>query len=113
MSKQVYYKIGDVAAKFNVSTSLIRYWEQQFPLIKPHKNHKGTRYYTNKDIDNFGIIYHLVKEKGMTIKGALEYINKKKEEKSFEKIEVISTLNKTKSFLEEIKSTLQTKVDEK
>ena len=111
MKEKVYYKIGDVATKFGVSTSLIRYWEQQFPMIKPKKNHKGTRYFTKKDVDNFGIIFHLVKEKGMTIKGTLEYIDNKKETKEFQKVEVISTLKRTKTLLEDVKTILKTRIE--
>ena len=55
---------------FDVNTSLIRFWEKEFNLIKPKKNKKGNRLFTQKDIDNFRLIYHLVKEKGYTLEGA-------------------------------------------
>ncbi len=67
---KLYYSIGEVSKAFNVNTSLIRYWEQEFPIIKPKKNKKGNRYFTPEDIENFKIIYHLVKEKGYTLDGA-------------------------------------------
>ena len=67
---KVYYSIGEVADMFGVNTSLIRFWEKEFDVIKPHKNKKGNRQFTKADIDNFHLIYHLVKEKGMTLKGA-------------------------------------------
>ena len=67
---KLYYSIGEVAKAFNVNTSLIRYWEQEFPIIKPKKNKKGNRYFTPEDIKNLQIIYHLVKEKGYTLDGA-------------------------------------------
>lgn len=67
---KVYYSIGEVAGMFGVNTSLIRFWEKEFEIIKPHKNKKGNRQFTKADIDNFHLIYHLVKEKGMTLKGA-------------------------------------------
>jgi DNA-binding transcriptional MerR regulator len=60
---KLYYTIGEVAAMFNVNASLIRYWEKEFPVIKPKKNKKGNRFFTKSDIENFHIIYHLVKEK--------------------------------------------------
>ena len=63
---KVYYSIGEVADMFGVNTSLIRFWEKEFDVIKPHKNKKGNRQFTKADIDNFHLIYHLVKEKGMT-----------------------------------------------
>jgi DNA-binding transcriptional MerR regulator len=67
---KLYYSIGEVAKAFDVNTSLIRYWEQEFPIIKPKKNKKGNRYFTPEDIKNLQIIYHLVKEKGYTLDGA-------------------------------------------
>lgn len=70
LPEKLYYSIGEVAKAFNVNTSLIRYWEQEFPIIKPKKNKKGNRYFTPEDIKNFKIIYHLVKEKGYTLDGA-------------------------------------------
>ena len=67
---KVYYSIGEVADMFGVNTSLIRFWEKEFDVIKPHKNKNGNRQFTKADIDNFHLIYHLVKEIGMTLKGA-------------------------------------------
>lgn len=67
---KLYYSIGEVAKAFDVNASLIRYWEQEFPIIKPKKNKKGNRYFTPEDIKNLKIIYHLVKEKGYTLDGA-------------------------------------------
>ncbi len=109
MANKLYSKIGDVAKTFKVNTSLIRYWEQEFDLIKPKKNDKGTRYYTNKDIDNFELIHHLVKEKGMTIQGVKDYIINKRENKSLEKLEVVVTLKKTKNLLMDIREVLNKK----
>ena len=59
---KVYYSIGEVADMFGVNTSLIRFWEKEFNVIKPHKNKKGNRQFTKADIDNFHLIFHLVKE---------------------------------------------------
>ncbi|MBC7557726.1 MAG: MerR family transcriptional regulator [Chryseobacterium sp.] len=70
LPEKLYYSIGEVAKAFGVNTSLIRYWEQEFPIIKPKKNKKGNRYFTPTDIQNLQIIYHLVKEKGYTLDGA-------------------------------------------
>lgn len=67
---KVYHSIGEVAEMFEVNTSLIRFWEKEFSIIKPKKNKKGNRLFTEKDIENFKIIYHLVKEKGFTLEGA-------------------------------------------
>jgi DNA-binding transcriptional MerR regulator len=104
MVKKVYYKIGEVAERYNVKPSLIRYWEQEFTFIKPKKSNKGTRLFTQKDVDHFEIIHHLVKEKGMTIKGVKEFMAKKRKDSSIDKLEVINTLKRTKTLLEEVKS---------
>lgn len=109
MSEKIYFKIGDVAEKFGVNPSLIRYWEQEFKFIKPRKSAKGTRLFTKKDIDNFEIIYHLVKEKGMTIQGAKTFLKNRKDHNKIEHLNVINTLNRTKSLLAEIRNILESK----
>jgi len=108
-NQKVYYRIGEVAKMFHVSTSLIRYWEREFKIIKPNKTTHGVRQFTTKDIDNFQLIYHLVKEKGMTIQGARDYIKSKKQKDDFDKLKVISTLKKTKVFLQDIKALIEKK----
>ena len=109
MPDKIYFKIGDVAKKFNVNISLIRYWEQEFAFIKPKKNDKGTRYFTKKDIDNFEIIHHLIKEKGMTIQGAKDYILNREENKTIEQLDVIVTLKRTRELLADIREVLKNK----
>ncbi|MBR2866972.1 MAG: MerR family transcriptional regulator [Alistipes sp.] len=64
------YSMGEVTEMFDVNASLIRYWESKFDCIKPHKNKKGNRMFTPSDVENLKLIYHLVKEKGMTLEGA-------------------------------------------
>ena len=80
-----YYKIGEVAKAFDVNTSLIRFWEKEFDIIKPKKNKKGNRLFTNDDVDNFKVIYNLVKEQGLTLEGAKKYLkdNRKKVKHEF------------------------------
>jgi len=107
MAQKIYYRIGEVAALFDVNASLIRYWEQEFDFIKPHKTPHGRRYFTQKDIDRFTVVYHLIKEKGMTIQGAKEYFEKYHTGHAGEKLEVISTLKKTKSLLLNVREILQ------
>jgi DNA-binding transcriptional MerR regulator len=111
MSEKIYFKIGDVAERFGVNTSLIRYWEQEFKFIKPRKSAKGTRLFTKKDIDNFEIIYHLVKEKGMTIQGAKSFLKNKKDEATIKHLNVINTLKRTRELLAEIKDILEKQSD--
>jgi DNA-binding transcriptional MerR regulator len=102
---KLYYTIGEVADMFNVNTSLIRYWEKEFDIIKPKKNKKGNRLFTQKDIDNFHIIYHLVKERGMTLKGAKKKMKENKEEEEYN-FEIIKSLEQIKEMLLEVKETI-------
>jgi DNA-binding transcriptional MerR regulator len=90
---------------FKVNTSLIRFWEKEFDIIQPAKNKKGNRLFTPQDIDNFHIIFHLVKERGFTLQGAKEKLKKNKGE-TVNTVEVIKSLNKVKDFLLEIRNQL-------
>lgn len=102
---KVYYSIGEVADMFQVNTSLIRFWEKEFDIIKPHKNKKGNRQFTKADIDNFHLIYHLVKEKGMTLKGAQMKLSENRAETEAN-FEVIKRLQAIKEELIQIKTQL-------
>ncbi len=104
--EKVYYTIGEVAAMFDVNTSLIRYWENEFDIIKPKKNKKGNRLFTRQDIDHFHIIFHLVKEKGMTLKGAQKKMKDNKED-TVNNAEVILVLKKIRAQLMEVKELLE------
>ena len=99
-----YYSIGDVAAMFKENTSLIRYWENEFSILKPKKNKKGDRFFRPEDIKNLKMIYHLLRERKYTIEGAKEFIKKNKA--AGEKHEMIESLEKIKSFLIELKNNL-------
>jgi DNA-binding transcriptional MerR regulator len=103
--EKLYYSIGEVAKIFDVNTSLIRFWEKEFDIIKPHKNKKGNRLFTQKDIDNFHLIYHLVKERGMTLKGAQKKLKENKEgtENNFE---VVKRLQDIRQLLVNIKENI-------
>lgn len=104
-SEKLYYSIGEVAKLFNVNTSLIRFWEKEFDIIKPHKNKKGNRMFTSRDVDNFHLIFNLVKEQGYTLQGAKEHLsgNFDSSEKNFE---ITKRLKKVRSFLVELRETL-------
>ncbi|MDY3528749.1 MerR family transcriptional regulator [Riemerella anatipestifer] len=104
LPEKLYYSIGEVAKAFDVNTSLIRYWEKEFPVIKPKKNKKGNRYFTPKDIDNLKMIYHLVKEKGYTLDGARVALATN--EKVSETVEIIDRLEFIKSELTKLKNAL-------
>jgi DNA-binding transcriptional MerR regulator len=101
MADKLYYTIGEVSKMFNVNPSLIRFWEKEFSIIHPRKNNKGNRVFTIKDIDNFRLIYNLVKEKGFTIQGAREHLTSHKSEAE-KNAEVIKSLKDIKSLLIEI-----------
>ena len=73
-----YYGIGEVAKAFGVNTSLIRFWEKEFDVIRPKKNAKGNRRFTPEDIKNLKFIYHLVKERGFTLEGAKVHLKEGK-----------------------------------
>lgn len=100
-----YFTIGEVAAHFNVATSLIRFWETEFDSIKPAKNKKGNRIYTKEDIDDISIVYHYVKERGYTLQGAKDLIKLDKQ-KNLEHIEAVRSLERVKDFLLELKKSL-------
>jgi len=99
--EKVYYTIGEVAEMFDVNTSLIRYWEKEFDVIKPKKNNKGNRLFTKQDIDNFHLIYNLIKVRGMTIKGAVKKIKENRED-AINNFEVVKRLEKIRGLLVEI-----------
>ncbi len=99
-----YYPIGDVAAMFNEKTSLIRYWENEFPVLKPKKNKKGDRFFRPEDVKNLKMIYHLLRERKYTIEGAREFLKNNKA--AGEKHQMIESLEKIKMFLLELKSNL-------
>jgi DNA-binding transcriptional MerR regulator len=103
--EKLYYSIGEVAEMFQVKPSLIRFWEKEFDIIKPKKNKKGNRFFTVQDIDNFRLIFHLVKEKGLTLQGARKKLKENKEDTT-NNFEVIKTLTEIKSLLLEIKDSL-------
>ena len=99
-----YYSIGAVSEMFKVNQSLIRFWENEFSILKPKKNAKGDRFFRPEDVKNLKLIYHLLRERKYTIEGAKEFLKKNKSaEKKFEMIESLKNLQ---SFLSELKANL-------
>ena len=97
--------MGEVTAMFDVNASLIRYWESKFDCIKPHKNKKGNRMFTPSDIENFKLIYHLVKEKGMTLEGANSAM--KRRGKSVKRdVSILERLQNIRAMLVEVRESL-------
>jgi DNA-binding transcriptional MerR regulator len=99
-----YYSISVVAEMFNVNQSLIRFWENEFDILKPKKNGKGDRLFRPEDIRNLKLIYHLLRERKYTIGGAKDFL--KKNNNAEEKFAMIESLKKLKGFLLELKANL-------
>ncbi len=102
---KLYYSIGEVAKSFDVNTSLIRFWEKEFDDIKPKKNAKGNRRFSQDDLKKLELVYHLVKERGFTLDGAKTHL-KEQRQKTLSKFELISKLKHIKNELTEIKNNL-------
>ncbi|MGO1751098.1 MAG: MerR family transcriptional regulator [Psychroflexus sp.] len=102
---KLYYSIGEVAEAFDVNTSLIRFWEKEFDEIKPKKNAKGNRKFSQEDIKKLELIYHLVKERGFTLEGAKTHLRETKSE-TLSKFEIIRKLKNIKEELIAIKNNL-------
>ena len=100
-----YYSIGELADAFNVNTSLIRFWDKEFDVLKPKKNAKGNRMFTPEDVKNLQLIYHLVKERGFTLEGAKTHL-KEGQKKTLDKFEIIRKLEAVKTALLNIKNEL-------
>jgi len=77
--EKIQYSIQEVAKMFDVNASLLRYWEKEFSSIRPSKSDKGTRQYSEQDIEAIRLVYHLVKEKGLTLSGAKQKLKTNKE----------------------------------
>ncbi|WP_462240647.1 MerR family transcriptional regulator [Ferruginibacter sp.] len=102
--EKMYYAIGTVAEMFKVNQSLIRYWENEFDILKPKKNGKGDRLFRPEDVKNLKLIYSLLRERKYTIEGAKEFLKNNK--KADEKFAMIESLKKLKGFLNELKANL-------
>lgn len=106
--EKLYYNIGEVADILGESTSLVRFWSDKFSdFVKPERNKKGNRKYSPEDIKTLKTIYHLVKEKGMTLEGA-HHKMKYNREGSDRNAEVVERLCSIKSTLMEIQKSLVT-----
>lgn len=102
--EKMYYSIGTVADMFKVNQSLVRFWENEFDILKPKKNGKGDRLFRPEDVKNLKLIYHLLRERKYTLEGAKEFLKNNK--KANEKFAMIEQLKKLKGFLNELKANL-------
>ena len=105
MSKLL-YSMGEVTEMFDVNASLIRYWESKFDCLKPKKNKKGNRLFTPEDVENLKLIYHLVKEKGMTLEGANRTMKRNRHGVAHES-SVLERLQKIRAMLVEVRESLK------
>ncbi len=104
-SEKLFYSIGEAAEMFGLAPSTLRFWEKEFPTIQPHKNKKGDRFFTPEDIKHLALINHLVKEKGMTLKGARIKIKENRHEAE-NNFEIVNKLQRVKDYLLQIREEL-------
>ncbi|RZK48604.1 MAG: MerR family transcriptional regulator [Pedobacter sp.] len=95
---KMYYTMGEVTEMFNVNASQIRFYEKEFDILQPKKNKKGNRLFTPEDVENLKIIFHLVNDKGFTLKGAKEHLKTNSGDVK-ENQKIIASLEKIKTFL--------------
>ena len=110
-NRKIYYTMGEVSEMFAVNPSLIRFWEQKFDILKPDKNKKGNRLFTPKDVENLKLIYHLVKENGMTLAGAAKRLRDNREGVE-RNLEIIEKLQGMRALLLEVREELKSGGDE-
>ena len=104
--QRLYYSISEVAKMFDVNESTLRFWEKEFDIIQPRKTAKGTRFFRHEDIESVRLIYHLVKEKGLTLAGARQQL-KENPEQTVRQEEIIHRLKQIKEELLEMKAAFE------
>ena len=113
MADKLYYSMGEVAEMFDVNTSLIRHWESQFGILRPKRNKKGNRLFSPEDVENLKMIYHLVKERGMTLEGAKKALRKAPAESGVDRdAELMERLQHIRALLVEVREDLKAGVGE-
>jgi DNA-binding transcriptional MerR regulator len=103
--EKLYYSIGEVAEMLDVPVSTVRFWDNEFAILKPMKNKKGNRLFTQTDMRNLRIIHHLLKEEGMTLSGVKKKLSEKWNETDY-KFEINESLLKIKSMIQDIKDSI-------
>ena len=108
MAEKIFYTMGEVAEMFDVNTSLIRHWESQFSILRPKRNKKGNRLFSPQDVEHLKMIYHLVKECGMTLEGAKKALRKGDAVTSVGRdTELMERLQRIRSLLVEVREELK------
>jgi DNA-binding transcriptional MerR regulator len=103
--EKLFYPIGEVAQMYGVNVSLIRFWENEFDILKPKKNKKGNRMFTKTDLENLDVIFHLVKERGFTLDGAKKKLKENKKD-TIDNISIIKNLKEIRTFLVDLREEL-------
>ena len=113
VAKKLYYTMGEVAEMFDVNASLIRHWESKFSCLRPHKNKKGNRLFSPEDIERLKQIYHLVKERGMTLEGANKVMRASAKTADLSRdTEMLERLQRIRAALVEVREELKLGVGE-
>ena len=108
MADKLFYSMGEVAEMFDVNTSLIRHWESQFSILRPKRNKKGNRLFSPEDVEDLKMIYHLVKERGMTLEGAKKALRKAPSESGVDRdAELMERLQRIRALLVEVREDLK------
>lgn len=105
--EKLYYSIGEVAEMLGENVSLVRFWSDKFSkFVKPERNKKGNRRYSQEDIKTLKTIYYLVKEKGMTLEGAASVMGGNRE-RADKNAEIVERLTSIKCALVNIQNSLE------
>lgn len=109
MAEKLFYSMGEVAEMFDVNASLIRHWESQFSVIRPKRNKKGNRLFSPQDVENLKLIYHLVKERGMTLEGAKKALRQQRASEGGVQrdAELMERLQRIRALLVEVREDLK------
>ncbi len=75
LTEKVYYKIGEVAEVVGVKTSVLRFWESEFPFLKPIKSSAGQRLYSKNEVELALQVKHLLYNEKFTIEGVKKRVN--------------------------------------
>jgi DNA-binding transcriptional MerR regulator len=100
--EKLYYSIGEISSMLDVPVSTVRFWENEFDILKPMKNKKGNRMFTPEDVKNLKLIHHLLKTEGMTLPGAKKRLSAKREETEY-KLEINESMQKIRNLLIELR----------
>ena len=113
MAERLFYSMGEVSEMFDVNPSLLRHWETQFSILRPKRNKKGNRLYSPADVEHLKLIYHLVKERGMTLEGARKALKESRGRQEVPRdLELLERLQRVRAMLVEVKTELYAEADE-